>query len=229
MGDGSRHRYRPRSHRPEHGSRASRHAARRRGGRRRVRVHAQGAPDLARRRALPDARAARQHRRDRSRARSATPTCSPGASSGASSCACAGACSASATSCRSSCARSSAREGADADPTRFLPTAYRDLDELEGFLEHLAREVYDPALQALLRALLGDERAARADPARAVLAARARASAGRSALAPARRARRARRPATTPTSAACSSTPSPWPRWRSSCARCTRAWTATCC
>ncbi len=26
--------------------------------------------------------------------------------------------------------------------------AYRDLDELEGFLEHLAREVYDPALRA---------------------------------------------------------------------------------
>jgi 3'-5' exoribonuclease len=47
--------------------------------------------------------------------------------------------------------------GADADPTRFLPTAYRDRDELEGFLEHLAREVYDPALKALLDALLGDE------------------------------------------------------------------------
>jgi 3'-5' exoribonuclease len=43
-----------------------------------------------------------------------------------------------------------------ADPTRFLPTAYRDLDELEGFLEHLAREVYDPALKALLERLLGD-------------------------------------------------------------------------
>jgi 3'-5' exoribonuclease len=49
-------------------------------------------------------------------------------------------------------------EGAEADPARFLPTAYRDLDELEGFLEHLAREVYDPALKALLEALLGDER-----------------------------------------------------------------------
>jgi 3'-5' exoribonuclease len=47
--------------------------------------------------------------------------------------------------------------GADADPARFLPVAYRDLDELEGFLEHLAREVYDPALAQLLRALLGDE------------------------------------------------------------------------
>jgi 3'-5' exoribonuclease len=49
-------------------------------------------------------------------------------------------------------------DDAEADPTRFLPTAYRDRDELEGFLEHLAREVYDPALKALLEALLGDER-----------------------------------------------------------------------
>ena len=48
--------------------------------------------------------------------------------------------------------------GESADPTRFLPTAYRDRDELEGFLEHLAREVYDPGLKALLEALLGDER-----------------------------------------------------------------------
>jgi 3'-5' exoribonuclease len=47
-------------------------------------------------------------------------------------------------------------EGADADPTVFLPSAYRDLDELEGFLEHLAREVYDPALKALLDAVLAD-------------------------------------------------------------------------
>ena len=45
----------------------------------------------------------------------------------------------------------------EADPARFLPTAYRDRDELEGFLEHLAREVYDPALRGLLERLLGDE------------------------------------------------------------------------
>jgi 3'-5' exoribonuclease len=48
--------------------------------------------------------------------------------------------------------------GEDADPARFLPTAYRDRDELEGFLEHLAREVYDSALKALLERLLGDAR-----------------------------------------------------------------------
>jgi 3'-5' exoribonuclease len=47
-------------------------------------------------------------------------------------------------------------EGADADPSSFLPVAYRDLDELEGFFEHLVREVYDPALSALLEQLLGD-------------------------------------------------------------------------
>jgi len=45
----------------------------------------------------------------------------------------------------------------EADPAAFLPTAYRDLDELEGFLEHLSREVYDAELRALLGALLGDE------------------------------------------------------------------------
>jgi 3'-5' exoribonuclease len=45
----------------------------------------------------------------------------------------------------------------EADPAAFLPTAYRDLDELEGFLEHLSREVYDAELRALLTALLGDE------------------------------------------------------------------------
>jgi 3'-5' exoribonuclease len=48
-------------------------------------------------------------------------------------------------------------EGEAADPSSFLPTAYRDLDELEGFLEHLAREVYDPPLQQLLGTMLGDE------------------------------------------------------------------------
>jgi 3'-5' exoribonuclease len=48
-------------------------------------------------------------------------------------------------------------EGAEADPTRFLPVAYRDLDELEGFLEHLAREVYDAGLKELLERLLADE------------------------------------------------------------------------
>jgi 3'-5' exoribonuclease len=98
-----------------------------------------------------------------------------------------------------------AAEGADADPTRFLPAAYRDLDELEGFLEHLAREVCDPTLAQLLGALL-DDPALRAE------------------IRPGERRR-----ATTPTSAACSSTPSQSPRWRWSCARCTSAWTATCC
>ncbi len=45
---------------------------------------------------------------------------------------------------------------AQADPARFLPSAYRDLDELDGFLEHLAQEVYDRGYQALLQMLLGD-------------------------------------------------------------------------
>jgi 3'-5' exoribonuclease len=48
-------------------------------------------------------------------------------------------------------------EGEQADPAGFLPTAYRDLDELEGFLEHLAREVYEAPLKLLLANLLADE------------------------------------------------------------------------
>ncbi len=47
-------------------------------------------------------------------------------------------------------------EAGDVDPASFLPVSHRDLDELEGFLEHLAREVYEPGLRALLERLLGD-------------------------------------------------------------------------
>src|SRR3712207_1411896 len=49
-----------------------------------------------------------------------------------------------------------------ADPASFLPVAYRDLDELDGFLEHLAGEVHDAQYTALLARLLGDD-ALRAD------------------------------------------------------------------
>jgi 3'-5' exoribonuclease len=42
------------------------------------------------------------------------------------------------------------------DLARFLPTAYRDLDELDGFLEYLAAEVHDPGYGALLAELIAD-------------------------------------------------------------------------
>jgi 3'-5' exoribonuclease len=42
------------------------------------------------------------------------------------------------------------------DPGAFLPRAYRDLDELDGFLEHLAGEVHDRQYRALLDRLLAD-------------------------------------------------------------------------
>jgi 3'-5' exoribonuclease len=42
------------------------------------------------------------------------------------------------------------------DPTQFLPSAYRDLDELDGFLEHLCGEVYDCGYRTLLEGLLAD-------------------------------------------------------------------------
>jgi 3'-5' exoribonuclease len=41
-------------------------------------------------------------------------------------------------------------------PERFLPVARRDLDELEGFFEHLARELHEPGFAALLERLLAD-------------------------------------------------------------------------
>jgi 3'-5' exoribonuclease len=44
----------------------------------------------------------------------------------------------------------------DVDPGRFLPSSQRDLDELEGFLEHLARELYDAGLRGLVARVLGD-------------------------------------------------------------------------
>jgi 3'-5' exoribonuclease len=39
----------------------------------------------------------------------------------------------------------------------FLPVAYRDMEELDGFLEHLAAEVYDPGYRSLLDSLLSDD------------------------------------------------------------------------
>ncbi len=45
---------------------------------------------------------------------------------------------------------------ADADPAAFLPVAYRNLDELDGFLEHLIREVHDTDLRGWLRAVFAD-------------------------------------------------------------------------
>jgi 3'-5' exoribonuclease len=38
----------------------------------------------------------------------------------------------------------------------FLPVAYRDMEELDGFLEHLAHEVYDPGYKTLLDSILVD-------------------------------------------------------------------------
>jgi 3'-5' exoribonuclease len=40
------------------------------------------------------------------------------------------------------------------DPAEFLPAAYRSAEELEGFLEHLSREIHDPALRGVVERLL---------------------------------------------------------------------------
>jgi 3'-5' exoribonuclease len=47
-------------------------------------------------------------------------------------------------------------EGEQSDPEGFLPVAHRDLDELEGFFEHLARELYDQGLRGLVGRVLAD-------------------------------------------------------------------------
>jgi 3'-5' exoribonuclease len=44
----------------------------------------------------------------------------------------------------------------EADPADFLPRAYRDVDELDGFWDHLAGEVYDPDLKRLVDAFRTD-------------------------------------------------------------------------
>ncbi len=40
------------------------------------------------------------------------------------------------------------------DPADFLPSAYRSVEELQGFLEHLVREVHDPHLRAVVERLV---------------------------------------------------------------------------
>jgi 3'-5' exoribonuclease len=43
---------------------------------------------------------------------------------------------------------------AELDPAEFLPKAYRDADELAGFLEHLIGEVHHPGLRATVERVL---------------------------------------------------------------------------
>jgi 3'-5' exoribonuclease len=46
---------------------------------------------------------------------------------------------------------------AELDPAEFLPAAYRNPEELEGFLEHLTREVHDPGLRQVVERVLFTE------------------------------------------------------------------------
>jgi 3'-5' exoribonuclease len=45
-------------------------------------------------------------------------------------------------------------EVSELDPAEFLPAAYRDAEELGGFLEHLTREVHDPGLREVAEGVL---------------------------------------------------------------------------
>ncbi len=51
-------------------------------------------------------------------------------------------------------------DSSENDGSEFLPTAYRDRDELEGFLEHLTREVHNAGLRSVVERLLFDGPAA---------------------------------------------------------------------
>ena len=87
---------------------------------------------------------------------SARPTASACASRAATRSACAGESSAFAARWSPSSTTSSAWSRGRYDPAEFLPAAYRSVEELEGFLEHLAREIHDPALlRPVERLLLG--------------------------------------------------------------------------
>lgn len=43
------------------------------------------------------------------------------------------------------------------DPAEFLPSAYRSVEELMGFFEHLTREIHDPGLRALVERIVTTE------------------------------------------------------------------------
>jgi 3'-5' exoribonuclease len=43
------------------------------------------------------------------------------------------------------------------DPAEFLPVAYRSLSELDGFFEHLTREIHDASLRAVVERVAGTE------------------------------------------------------------------------
>ena len=43
------------------------------------------------------------------------------------------------------------------DPAEFLPVAYRSIEELNGFFEHLTREVHDPVLRGVVERVAGTE------------------------------------------------------------------------
>jgi 3'-5' exoribonuclease len=48
-------------------------------------------------------------------------------------------------------------DGDELNPAEFLPAAYRDAEELEGFLEHLSREVHDAPLREVVQRVLFTE------------------------------------------------------------------------
>ena len=172
-----------------------------------LRVRAQGPADVARRVGLPLASTCATAAARSRRARSATPTGSACASSAGDAIAVRGKVERYRGELVAEVDDARRLEPGSFDPGDFLPAAYRSVEELEGFLEHLTREIADPALR-------GGGRAARLHRARWPTTSAAR-------PAPARR--------TTPTSAACSSTRSRSRPWSARlCSSASRGSTRTC-
>ena len=134
-----------------------------------LRVRAQGPADGAQRRRLPLARAARPHRHASRPASSARPTGSACASRRGD--AVAGPRQARALPRRAgrrARRRAPARARAVRPGASSCPAAYRSVEELEGFLEHLTREVHDPGLRAVVERLVFAEPAGSGVPPRAL-------------------------------------------------------------
>ena len=117
-------------------------------------MRAQGPLDGPERRRLPVARAARPHRARLRLGCSARPTGSGCASSAATRCSFAAGSSASGASWRPSSTTSAGSSPARSTRPSSCPPPIARSEELEGFLEHLCREIHDPGLRGVVERLV---------------------------------------------------------------------------
>ncbi len=134
-----------------------RRAARRAAVQRPLRLRAQGPDDRPQRRARTSPSSSATAPGPSPRGSFATPTGSPAGSTAATPCTLAAAPSATAASSVAEIDDVRRLEPGSWDPAEFLPVAYRSLEELNGFFEHLTREVHDAALRDVVERVAGTE------------------------------------------------------------------------